>query len=184
MGFQVGGGRTVTSDTNVMNWVKFRRICMESSECNWVYISKTICPGMLNLASRPFRCCSFIIPRKIHFDFFFNGVTLSISRGFGPCDSLAQYYTADWNKALMLQSSQEIHNLNFKKSSGCICSFNQIIKQDYLKYVLQIILPVSYTVIRHFQFTGSGDTPSRLPLLYSSHNCQGPTTQAIIEVKS
>ena len=43
---------------------------MESSECNWVYISKTICPGMLNLASRPFRCCSFIIPRKIHFDFF------------------------------------------------------------------------------------------------------------------
>ena len=52
---------------------------------------------------------------KNPFRFFFNGVTLSISRGFGPCDSLAQYYTADWNKALMLQSSQEIHNLNFKK---------------------------------------------------------------------
>lgn len=84
----------------------------------------------------------------------------------------------------MLQSSQEIHKLNFKKSSGCICFFNQIIKQDYLKYVLQITLPVSYIVIRHFQFTGSGDTPSRLPLLYSSHKSQGPTTPAIIEVKS
>ena len=62
--------------------------------------------------------------------------------------------------------------------------FNQIIKQDYLKCVLQIILPVSHTVIRHFQFTGSGDTFARLPVLYSSHNSQGPTTPATIEVKS
>ena len=29
---------------------------MEPSEHNWANISKTICPGMLILASRPFGC--------------------------------------------------------------------------------------------------------------------------------
>ena len=29
-------------------------ICMESSECNWVYISKTICPGMLIFGKQAF----------------------------------------------------------------------------------------------------------------------------------
>ena len=33
---------------NVMNWVKIRRTCMESSQKhNWTNISRTICPGML-----------------------------------------------------------------------------------------------------------------------------------------
>ena len=31
---------------NVMTQVKFRRICMESSEHNWANISETICPTM------------------------------------------------------------------------------------------------------------------------------------------
>ena len=31
---------------NVQNQVKFRRICMESSEHNWATISETICPEM------------------------------------------------------------------------------------------------------------------------------------------
>ena len=32
---------------NVMTEVKFRMICMESSEHNWANISETICPTML-----------------------------------------------------------------------------------------------------------------------------------------
>ena len=32
---------------NVMNWVKFRWICMESLEHNWANISETICPEKL-----------------------------------------------------------------------------------------------------------------------------------------
>ena len=32
---------------NVETQVKFRRICMESSEHNWANISETICPEML-----------------------------------------------------------------------------------------------------------------------------------------
>ena len=32
---------------NVMTQVKFRRICMESSEHNWPNVSETICPTML-----------------------------------------------------------------------------------------------------------------------------------------
>ena len=31
---------------NVMTQVKFRRICLESSEYNWANISATICPPM------------------------------------------------------------------------------------------------------------------------------------------
>ena len=34
---------------NVSTQVKFRRICMESSEHNWANISETICPEMLVL---------------------------------------------------------------------------------------------------------------------------------------
>lgn len=40
--------------------------------------------------------------------------------------------------------------------------------------MLQITLPVSYTVIRHFQFIGSGDTFARLPVLYSPIILKGP----------
>lgn len=45
------------SVSNVMNWVKFRRIGMESSG--------QFSPECLLLVSRSFSCCFFIIPQKI-----------------------------------------------------------------------------------------------------------------------
>ena len=49
-----------------LNQVKFRRICMESSEQNGASI-ETICPTMLVFGNycRTFRCCSFTISQKI-----------------------------------------------------------------------------------------------------------------------
>ena len=39
---------------SVMNWVEFRRICMESSEHKWANIPKEIFPGMLFFAKYAF----------------------------------------------------------------------------------------------------------------------------------
>ena len=43
----------------------FRRICRESSEQNGTSISETVCPTILVLATRPFRCCPFKISQQI-----------------------------------------------------------------------------------------------------------------------
>ena len=51
---------------NVMNRVKLRRICMELSENNGAYISKTVYPEMLVFGSyKSFRYCYFRISRQI-----------------------------------------------------------------------------------------------------------------------
>ena len=69
---------------NVMTQVKFRRICMESSEHNWANISETICPTMLVFGKQASQMLFFqaILTNPIISNFnFYNVITLALCLG-------------------------------------------------------------------------------------------------------
>ena len=64
-----------------MNRVKFRRICMESSEYNWANILETICPEMLVFGKKAFWML-FVQNIPTNFtNLIFHDVTLYVSIG-------------------------------------------------------------------------------------------------------